>query len=120
MSEGGTGGGADDGPPSVPATLEERSQGRRVIVILKRVRDWEKDRDEWVLYCRAWSLARYNCVSGEKKHIMTFGVFAAANSSSSGNTPLHPSCVEHAEVEIPNTHIIHLARFIVDGCLTAQ
>lgn len=26
-----------EAPPSVPATLEERSQGRRVIVILKRV-----------------------------------------------------------------------------------
>eukprot|EP00903_Cladosiphon_okamuranus_P010521 g9951.t1 len=36
MSEAGGAGGVDDGPPSVPATLEERSQGKRVIVVLKR------------------------------------------------------------------------------------
>lgn len=30
---------ADGSAPSVPSTLEEKSQGRRVIVILKRVSD---------------------------------------------------------------------------------
>lgn len=43
MSDGGAQGAAAtttaDGQPAVPATLDERSQGRRVIVILKRVRE---------------------------------------------------------------------------------
>lgn len=58
MSEGAAAAAADattaDGQPSVPATLEERSQGRRVIVILKRVRErrvWAA----WVDRCFALS-----------------------------------------------------------------